>query len=532
MGTSVFIILGLLYGLQAQQELCTGGDSCCDGRVCGIGEGDCDRDSQCAGNLKCGTDNCVGKGFDSTDDCCYEDPDVPDPTTEPVGKEILHCEAILDAADFMYHTTVFQKCPKSHDVYPGIFDFSVDTCPGNTCIDNVLLSPLCHGLPPVLNCSEWQEMTRRLVNIATEFCPSGAYKTAIFGQEDCQAIDFAQQTASFATYVQGCDVPFFSRDNHGTGTVLQLGTCSKLSCLTGLFKQTPSCKQFSCGVYKRFTNMEKDLRRIKENNCKDFPEPRGDVTCNGGGCTQVVTTTEADGNTCFSSSSKITTYNGQTELKNLKLNDSVLTYTPGMGTHYTEFLGWLDRGYFNSFGTMLEIFTSNSSSITLSADHVLFKMSRNGAMESIFAKDIVQTDILIKPNENGEMQTEEVVEVMEVSVESYWAPLTADGTILVNGFLASCYAYFPHQIGEFFLAPLKRYPTVLLDDEKSQHENGVRKSVDVLMRLGKSLGLDGHDGQRQPMEEVKRKGQLYGLGGEDEDSLQQSMKVLTRLSSL
>ena len=32
--------------------------SCCsDTTPCGIGEGDCDRDSHCAGDLKCGQDN-------------------------------------------------------------------------------------------------------------------------------------------------------------------------------------------------------------------------------------------------------------------------------------------------------------------------------------------------------------------------------------------------------------------------------------------------------------------------------------------
>ena len=54
-----------------------GGDSCCTGsKPCGEGEGDCDYDSECAGNLVCGLDNCrrgplrhIGS-FDDTDDCC------------------------------------------------------------------------------------------------------------------------------------------------------------------------------------------------------------------------------------------------------------------------------------------------------------------------------------------------------------------------------------------------------------------------------------------------------------------------------
>ena len=52
----------------------TGDNGCCDrgGYKCGYGEGDCDYDSDCAGNLHCGSNNCkqFGEIFDSTDDCC------------------------------------------------------------------------------------------------------------------------------------------------------------------------------------------------------------------------------------------------------------------------------------------------------------------------------------------------------------------------------------------------------------------------------------------------------------------------------
>ena len=42
---------------------------------CGVGEGDCDSDSECNGNLICGTDNCQSfdSGWlDSGFDCCME----------------------------------------------------------------------------------------------------------------------------------------------------------------------------------------------------------------------------------------------------------------------------------------------------------------------------------------------------------------------------------------------------------------------------------------------------------------------------
>ena len=40
--------------------------------------------------------------------------------------------------------------------------------------------------------------------------------------------------------------------------------------------------------------------------------------------------------TCFSSSSTVQTPSGVIAIKNLRLNDLVLTFTPGLGAHYTE----------------------------------------------------------------------------------------------------------------------------------------------------------------------------------------------------
>ena len=64
----------------------SGGPSCCtSSQQCGVGEGDCDSDADCAGNLKCGQgngydDNCdTSLGFPSDYDCCY------DPTSYPYG---------------------------------------------------------------------------------------------------------------------------------------------------------------------------------------------------------------------------------------------------------------------------------------------------------------------------------------------------------------------------------------------------------------------------------------------------------------
>jgi len=60
---------------------CTGGNDCCTKtNPCNENEGDCDKDEDCKGELKCGDDNCPGRKFfcfsescySKTDDCCVQ----------------------------------------------------------------------------------------------------------------------------------------------------------------------------------------------------------------------------------------------------------------------------------------------------------------------------------------------------------------------------------------------------------------------------------------------------------------------------
>ena len=45
--------------------------SCCEpDSQCGLGEGDCDYDEVCEGELVCGSNNCIGEFFSSSNDCC------------------------------------------------------------------------------------------------------------------------------------------------------------------------------------------------------------------------------------------------------------------------------------------------------------------------------------------------------------------------------------------------------------------------------------------------------------------------------
>ena len=69
-------------------------------------------------------------------------------------------------------------------------------------------------------------------------------------------------------------------------------------------------------IVKLLSSGEEDFR--KECNPGNFIDPCGQL------------------DDCFSSSSTVQTPSGVIAIKNLRLNDSVLTFTPGVGAHYTE----------------------------------------------------------------------------------------------------------------------------------------------------------------------------------------------------
>lgn len=79
MNTLTLSILVTCLASVAKATKCTGGKKsgsareCCDtdeDGPCGIGEGDCDGDSECSGDLLCGKDNCDQDTFWSSADCC------------------------------------------------------------------------------------------------------------------------------------------------------------------------------------------------------------------------------------------------------------------------------------------------------------------------------------------------------------------------------------------------------------------------------------------------------------------------------
>ena len=83
-----------------------------------------------------------------------------------------------------------------------------------------------------------------------------------------------------------------------------------------------------------------------------------------------------------------------------------------------------------------------------------------------------------------------VVHVEPAREKGIWAPLTMEGTLLVDGLLASCYASFPHAVSDMALAPVVRmFPRILLDDEESVKVDGCREVVKLTKKVLTAMGF-------------------------------------------
>jgi len=188
-------------------------------------------------------------------------------------------------------------------------------------------------------------------------------------------------------------------------------------------------------------------------------------------------------NGCFGPTSTVETRSGVKAITELSIGDQIRTASDNMmNTSFTEFLGWLDREEVSPV-KMLQLFTSsNYPAITLTASHLVFTSNTTK-----YAGDLVPGDTLLQWD--GVEMVELEISMIKTSKEAgYWAPLTRAGTLLVNNLLVSCYASYPHTLSDIAMTPIKAMSMTLLDNEESQHNDGVRKVITLMKGIGQLFG--------------------------------------------
>ncbi|KAK4522389.1 hypothetical protein GAYE_HTGSCF06PCTG21G0273 [Galdieria yellowstonensis] len=160
---------------------------------------------------------------------------------------------------------------------------------------------------------------------------------------------------------------------------------------------------------------------------------------------------------CFTADSKLILDNfQQIQMSSVQIGQQIMTYdTKTYQTKPTKVIGWLDRRD-DIAVSYLEI-THELGKLKVSPYHLLGRMDADQHITHVFATDIKKGDKFLFHNTSDTMPTQ-VTHIRQVNEVGAFAPLTSEGTYLVNGVLASCYAHFAsHNMAHVAFAPYRWY---------------------------------------------------------------------------
>jgi len=126
------------------------------------------------------------------------------------------------------------------------------------------------------------------------------------------------------------------------------------------------------------------------------------------------------------------------------------------------------------YGKYLQVLTSGQKTIKLSEMHFIAR-EVNENVEFVHANKITVGDIVL--TSNGQKET--VLSVEESVERGAYAPLTEQGTVIVNGIVASCYAnYQSHEMAHLV------HPTVTSFTQFVNSYLGYKDTTDMARQLG------------------------------------------------
>ncbi|XP_053198435.1 sonic hedgehog protein [Scomber japonicus] len=205
---------------------------------------------------------------------------------------------------------------------------------------------------------------------------------------------------------------------------------------------------------------------------------------------------------CFPGSSSVTLQDGSTKaVKDLQTGDKVLAADDDGTPIYTDFIMFIDQD-----STTRRLFyvieTDAGQKIVLTAAHLLFvahNSTDTGERRSaIFASEVQPGQkVFVSDNERSRLEPVTVKRIYTEEHEGSFAPVTMQGTVVVDQVLASCYAVIEdHDLAHWALAPVRlaHWVSSLLFSSQPQvsaQNDGVHWYSKILYQLGTWL-LDSH----------------------------------------
>lgn len=174
---------------------------------------------------------------------------------------------------------------------------------------------------------------------------------------------------------------------------------------------------------------------------------------------------------CFPGDSVVTTGAGEKKLmKDVRVEDTVLALSADGLLRPSRVLLFLDRSE-KARTTYVQLLTDAGKSITATATHLVLRWEKPERSQiryanPVYAKRVRVNDTLLTVVGGGggdgrlRLRTERVVRVVHVKRTGLYAPLTEDGTVVVDDVVASCYAVLDsHWLAHLAFLPVRALAT-------------------------------------------------------------------------
>lgn len=204
---------------------------------------------------------------------------------------------------------------------------------------------------------------------------------------------------------------------------------------------------------------------------------------------------------CFPGDASVTLESGaQKPIRDLRPGERVLTSSSsdsGGELAFSEVLTFLDRDP-DAHGLFYTLQTEAGPQLSLTAAHLLFASEGNcsegaapapGALKTVYASDVQPGQcVLVSGGRSGRLSR---VNRVSVAIKrGVFAPLTRQGTVVVDGVLASCYA----AVNQHLLAHRSFSPLRLMHSwtgSTGRHGDGMHWYAQLLYWLGRKLLSSG-----------------------------------------
>ncbi|KAH8381784.1 hypothetical protein KR009_000209 [Drosophila setifemur] len=166
---------------------------------------------------------------------------------------------------------------------------------------------------------------------------------------------------------------------------------------------------------------------------------------------------------CFTPESTALLESGQTKpLGELSIGDRVLSMSTNGQAVFSEVILFMDRNL-EQMQNFVQLHTDGGAVLTVTPAHLVSVWQpEHQELTFVFADRVEEhNQVLVRDAKTGELRPQKVIRVGSVRSKGVVAPLTREGTIVVNSVAASCYAVINSQsLAHWGLGPMRLLSTM------------------------------------------------------------------------